>query len=97
MDEKYPIISRGGRPFSIDLTNCPERPTITQADEVMEALSAAYGFRMGAIKSGGYWILGDTTNGWSPIYGHRSGEQTRKFDLMLTRGLEIAVTRRVPM
>ena len=97
MSAKYPIILQDGKPFSINLTECPEKPKTADVEEVMSALSTAYGRRLGAIKSGRYWLVGDMENGWRPIFGHRPGEQTAKFDLVLARGLEIGVSRVIPL
>lgn len=74
-------------------------------DEIMRMVSSCMNRPLGAVKIGGYWLIGDTTpvqttdgraKEWTPIWGHKPGQRTRKFDRALSEALNVVVVSQVP-
>lgn len=84
----------GGR--VIDLGDVACRPSVVQQDEIMRVVSEALGGTWMCVSMSGYWVIGHNPDGpgWHPVYGHRPGEQTRRFDVALSRatGLPVVLT-----
>lgn len=77
----------------------PTKPDELEVDRLMRALSEVLDEGWGAVKISGYWLIGRTDvneQGWQPTYGHRPGEQSRKFVNALAIGTGRAVVSIVP-
>ena len=92
------VIFSNGKPLSIDVTNLPKNVGHVDGDKIATEIGKQIGRNLGAVRIGGYWIIGDTTdNKWFPIYGHQAGQQTRSFEKLLREGLQLGTVRMVPL
>jgi hypothetical protein len=89
-------VSQNGKVTAIEIGQFPKKPKTTEVDALMREISEALGWKLGAIKLSGYWIIGDTTHTWSPLYGHQAGQQTRLFTKALANALHVAIVTEVP-
>lgn len=78
---------------TIEITGVTANPSEAKAHEIMSAVSNALGQSLGVMKMSGIWVIADTTShGWKPLFGHKAGDQTRKFADALGRALNKTVT-----
>jgi hypothetical protein len=64
---------------------------------LMEEISDALGVRWGAVKLGGYWIIGRSDPDWSPVFGGHEQPYSRVFEKALTTALNRAIVQDIPL